>query len=43
MKLKWATKFFIGIVLLALYELLLDGSGVGGKERWNKLKEWSGK
>lgn len=27
----------------ALYELLLDGSGVGMKERWNKLKGWSDK
>lgn len=26
------------IILLALYELLLDGSGVGMRERWNRLK-----
>lgn len=31
----------IGVTLLTLYELLLDGSGIGMKERWNKLKDWS--
>ena len=43
MKLKRAVRLLTGMVLLALYELLLDGSGVGMKERWNKLNEWSDK
>ena len=43
MRLKRATGLLIGAVLLALYELLLDGSGVGMKERWNNLKGWSDK
>lgn len=38
MKLKSFLKFFIGIDILTLYELFLDGSGIGMKERWNKLK-----
>ena len=41
MKPKRAIKLLIGITILVLYELLLDGSGVGMKERWNKLKGWS--
>ena len=41
MKPKRAIKLFIGITILVLYELLLDGSGVGMKERWNKPKGWS--
>ena len=43
MKLKRAIKLLIGVVFLVLYELLLDGSGVGMKKRWNKLKGWSEK
>ena len=43
MKPKQAIKLLLGVTLLALYELLLDGSGVGMKERWNKLKGWAGK
>lgn len=43
MKPKRAIKLLIGIALLALYELFLDGSGVGIKERWNRLKGWSDK
>lgn len=43
MKPKRTIKLFIGIVLLTLYELFLDGSGVGMKERLNKLKGWAGK
>ena len=42
MKPKRAMRLLAGAVLLALYELL-DGSGVGMKERWNKLKGWSDK
>ena len=38
MKPKRVIRLLIGVVLLALYELLLDGSGVAMKERWNKLK-----
>ena len=40
---KRASRLLLGVALLALYELLLDGSGVGIKERWNKLKGWSEK
>ena len=43
MKLKRAIKLLIGSAALALYELLLDGSGVGMKERWSKLKVWANK
>lgn len=43
MKPKRAMRLLAGAALLALYELLLDGSGVGMKERWNKLKGWSDK
>ena len=41
MKPKWVIRLLIGVKLLALYELLLDGSGVGMRARWNKLKGWS--
>lgn len=41
MKMKWTVRFLIGIIFLAAYELLLDGSGVGMKQRWNKLKDWA--
>ena len=41
MKPKRTIRLLIGVALLALYELLLDGSGVGMKERWNKMKGWS--
>ena len=30
-------------LLLALYELLLDGSSVGMRERWNRLRGWEEK
>ena len=43
MKPKRAFRLLIGVVLLTLYELLLDGSGVGMRERWNRLKGWSEK
>ena len=43
MKTKRAIKLLIGVALLALYELLPDGSGVGIKERWNRLKGGSDK
>ena len=41
MKPKRTIRLLISVALLALYELLLDGSGVGMKERWNKMKGWS--
>ena len=41
MKPKWVIRLLIGVTLLALYALLLDGSGVGMKERRKKLKSWS--
>ena len=37
---KRALKFFDSAVLL-VYKLLLDGSGVGMKERWEKMKAWA--
>ena len=40
MKPKWVIRLLISVTLLALYELLLDGSGVEMKERWNRLKGW---
>lgn len=43
MKLRWVIRIFIGVVLFALYELFLDGSGVGIKERLNGLKDWADK
>lgn len=43
MNAKRAVRLLTGSVLLALYELLLDGSGIGMKERWNNLKGWSDK
>ena len=36
-------RLFAGAVLLTLYELFPDGSGIGMKERWNKLKGWADK
>ena len=38
MKPKRANGLLTGVVLPALYELLLDGSGIGIKERWKKLQ-----
>ena len=43
MKPKRAIRLLNGVVLLTLYELLLDGSGVGMKERWDRLKGWAEK
>ena len=43
MKPKRAIRLLFGIVLLALYGLLLGGSGVGMRERWNRLKGWADK
>lgn len=43
MELKRAFRFFPGILVLALYELLLDGSGAAMKARWSKLKSWAEK
>ena len=40
---KWFLRIFLGIVLLCAYELFLDGSGVGMKQRWNRLKAWAEK
>ena len=38
-----ALKFLLGFIALIAYELFLDGSGIGMKQRWSKLKEWSQK
>ena len=38
-----ASKSLLGFIALIAYELFLDGSGVGMKQRWSKLKEWSQK
>ena len=43
MKPKRTSKILTGTVLLALYELFPDGSGVEIRERWNKLKGWADK
>ena len=40
---KKAWKFLIGFIALIAYELFLDGSGIGMKQRWSKLKAWSQK
>ena len=40
MRPKQAVKLLPGTALLALYALL-DGSGVGMRKRWNRLKGWS--
>ena len=36
-----ALKFLLGFIALVAYELFLDGSGIGMKRSWCKLKEWS--
>ena len=36
-----ALKFLLGFIALVAYGLFLDGSGIGIKQRWSKLKEWS--
>ena len=38
---KKALKFLLGFIALIAYELFLDGTGIGIKQRWSKLKEWS--
>ena len=38
-----ALKFKLGFIAMIAYELFLDGSGIGMKQRWSKLKEWSQK
>ena len=38
---KKAWKFLLGFIALAAYELFLDGSGVGMKRRWSRLREWA--
>lgn len=40
---KRALKVFLGAAGLLAYELLLDGSGVGMKARWVKVKAWAGR
>ena len=40
---KKALKFLLGCIALIAYELFLDGSGIGMKQRWSKLKKWSQK
>ena len=37
---KKSLKFLLGSIALIAYELFLDGSGIGMKQHWNKLKEW---
>lgn len=39
MKRVW--KLLLGAVALLMYELLLDGSGVGMKQRWAKIEKWA--
>lgn len=40
---KKTLKFLLGFIALIAYELFLDGSRIGMKQRWSKLKEWSQK
>lgn len=40
---KKALKFLLGLIALMAYELFLDGSGIGMKRRWNRLKAWAQK
>lgn len=37
---KLAVKFLLAVAILVVYDLFLDGSGVGIKERWNKFMAW---
>lgn len=36
---KRALKLLLGAVVLIAYELLLDGSGIGIKQRWAQIKK----
>ena len=38
---KKTLKLMLGAVALLVFELLMDGSGVGMKERWEKMKAWA--
>lgn len=38
---KRALKPMPGAAALPGFELLMDGSGVGMKERWEKMKAWA--
>ena len=38
---KRALKRLLGCIGLIAYELLLDGSGVGIKQRWEKIRAWA--
>ena len=38
---KKTLKLMLGAVALLGFELLIDGSGVGMKERWEKMKAWA--
>lgn len=38
---KKALKLVFGAAALIVFELLMDGSGVGMKERWEKMKAWA--
>lgn len=40
---KKTLKILLGFIALIAYELFLDESGIGMKQRWSKLKEWSQK
>lgn len=38
---KRTLKLLLGTIALIAYELLLDGSGIGIKQRWYKTKKWA--
>lgn len=38
---KRALKCLVGAAALLAYELLLDGSGIGIKQRWAQIKKWA--
>lgn len=40
---RWALRLALGSLLLAAYELLLDGSGVGLRQRLSRLTRWAKK
>jgi len=40
-KLRFGVKLCVAALVLLAYELICDGSGIGIKERWEKMKVWA--
>lgn len=38
---KKVLKLLLGTIVLIAYEFMIDGSGVGIKQRWSKIKKWA--